>query len=275
MNCLLLGAAGHVQRARQAGGFGDVGEHRRRLRRAGGPRAAAPRGSSHGGQAHRAAQQPEEPAAGGCRGARPITLAVRRGAAAPRATPRRFLSSSLDLALEALEDLERLLALVRPPEAPVHAGQHVVVRGRARVEGDRAVQRVHRVLEPPLALVGARPSGTTHGRTSGRARAPCRACSSAFVRIARAVVVRAQVDVRRGERALALLVQRRSPSRTSPPRRIVAERLEREPERVDALPRTSGRCAAPPRTPCAPAPSCPGSRRACRDCSGALGGSGL
>src|SRR5215207_1659651 len=135
-----------------------------------------------------------------------LTRAVRRcSRGAPRHGPP-LLVELVGLALEALEHLERLLALVRPPEATVHAAQHVIVRRRARIEGDRAVQRANRVVEPALALVGAtalEPRAIGLGIELDRPSS----VSERLVGIVRAVVVGAQVGVRRSERAFAFVVQ--------------------------------------------------------------------
>ena len=180
---------------------------------------------------------------------------------------RRFFSSSLALPLEALERLERLPALLRPAEPAVDAGQHVVVRRRPRVEGDGLVQRLDRLVQASLALVGPGPSGTTRGRTSDRARSPC-ARTRAPSPDRRAVVVGAQVHVGRREAALPRLVQRDRLLVVRDRAGIVAQRFQREAERVERFDVRRDRSAGRPRTPCARAPSCPGSRRACRGCSG-------
>src|SRR5436190_2557256 len=57
------------------------------------------------------------------------------------------------LALQFLKRLQRGAALVHPAEATVDAREHIVVRGCARVERDRVVERLARVLELALPLV--------------------------------------------------------------------------------------------------------------------------
>src|ERR671910_1885411 len=81
-----------------------------------------------------------------------VTRAVRRCSSGAARYGPPLLVELVGLAFEALEHLERLLALVRPPEATVYAAQHVVVRRGARVEGDRAVQRANRLVQPALAF---------------------------------------------------------------------------------------------------------------------------
>src|SRR6185503_7370939 len=54
--------------------------------------------------------------------------------------------------IEPLERLQRLSAFVHPVQAPVHTGQHVVIRRRPRIERDRPVQRIDRIVEFPLSL---------------------------------------------------------------------------------------------------------------------------
>ena len=138
------------------------------------------------------------------------------------------------LALQPLKHLQRLPALVHPAEAPVDAREHVVIRGRARVEYDRFVQRLGGILQLALPLVRAsllkqRAIGFRIERESA-ARVLQR-----LLGISGLVVVGAQIHVRQRIGALALLVEsdrlfiRRH-------RAIgVAERLEREAERIQRL----------------------------------------
>ena len=56
--------------------------------------------------------------------------------------------------LEALEHVERLPALVRQAETTEHAGEDVVVGGRAWIEDDRLIQGACRGLEAAAALLG-------------------------------------------------------------------------------------------------------------------------
>ena len=98
---------------------------------------------------------------------------VERGAAALLVQLRSFL-------LEALEHLQRLPALVHQAEPTEHAGEDVVVGGRARVEDDRLIQSACRGIEAAVALLGP---ALLKPRSIGlriERRWPCRACSSAF-----------------------------------------------------------------------------------------------
>ena len=115
-------------------------------------RLPAPRSARHdAGNAAGDGPDAAERAAGHSRRERRDDAVGRRGdggAAACSVSPARALLLELAaLALESLERLQRLLALFHPAEAPVDAGEHVVVRGRARVER-RSPRSTHRRRPP-------------------------------------------------------------------------------------------------------------------------------
>src|SRR5262249_26331035 len=125
----------------------------------------------------------------------------------------------------------RLLALVRLPEPAVEAGEDVVVRRGPGVESDRLVERLHGLVEAPQALLRPRllePRGVGF-------RVELERLTRAFeslLRIARTVAVGAQADVAAREAALPFPVQGDRPLVSRDGARVVASRLEREPERV-------------------------------------------
>ena len=198
------------------------------------------------------------------RGCSPFRIG-RESAAAVLAAP--HLLELGGLALEAPEGLERLFALLGLAETAVETRLDVVVRGGFGIQRDRLVQRIDGFAEAPLALValgleepGPVGLGIELERLFGMLERA--------VGIARAVVI-ARSSSRGGRRSGRLPPRRRRwPFHSS---RRHRRRRPGPRARTPGRPgpgRNRGRAEGRLRAACARAPSCPGSRRACRGCSG-------
>ena len=164
--------------ARPAAAVTSVNDRRRRGGRRARPRTRLPASGHQVGAAERPqeAQPGRRDDASGHGGSW-----TRRGRRRAAAGTRRFSSSSLALALEAREHLQRFLAVVGQPEPAVDAGQDVVIRRSARRSSLIASFSADTAsVQPSLALVGPRlleprPIGLRielDGRL-GAARSPC------------------------------------------------------------------------------------------------------
>src|SRR5207237_339838 len=138
------------------------------------------------------------------------------------------------LALELLEGLERLSAVFHQTETPTDAGEHVIVRGRARVHPARLVHHTGGLCQVSLALV-CPPQLKQRAIRFGIERERAASVLERFVRIPRPVVVGAQVHVRQSVCATVLFVQGNGLPIHRHGALVVAERLEREAERVHRL----------------------------------------